>query len=386
MAMMSGCVMMGALYLGCPKRATKEGSQAGRMMTHREIDDGGELLRQARICREMDSPFTASVLEAAKRQLAMGPLTARRIAAWPGNRGHAAVALRLAGGFHALALRGEDAALSTLYRERAGDFDRVIGDTLRRDDGFLAAWLESPPKTNEVGRAGAIMAALLVASARFARPSALPFALLELGSSAGLNLNLHRYAYDLGGVAAGDQSAPVLIRPDWRGPPPPAAPVTILHTRGVDVEPIDLADPAQADRLMAYVWADRDDRMARLEQAIAIARANPPAMDRGDAVSWIAERLAEPQPEGVARAIFHSIVLQYIPAEGRAAIRAAIAAAGARATWARPLAWIGFEWDEARKGVQLQLTCWPEGRTETLATCHAHAQWIEWRWRDPLPT
>jgi hypothetical protein len=338
------------------------------------IEDGGALLRQAQICREMDSPFTAAILEAAKRQLLGTTLTGRRIIDWPGNRGHAAVALRLAGGIHALARRGVSEALTALYAERDGDFDRVIGDVLQAEDQFLADWLQSPPKTNEIGRAGAIMAALLVASARLRQP----FELLELGSSGGLNLNLHRYAYDLGGVRAGDPGSTLLIQPEWRGTPPPEVPVQILRTRGVDLDPIDLGDPVQAERLMAYVWADREDRMARLAQGIAIARAFPPALERGDAVKWVEERLAEPQEEGITRAIFHSIVLQYVPAEGQRRIREAILAAGNRATQARPLAWISFEWDEARGAVYLKLTSWPDGTEEILATCHAHAQWIEW--------
>ncbi|WP_336957925.1 DUF2332 domain-containing protein [Sphingobium aquiterrae] len=346
------------------------------------IEDGGELLRQARICRAMDSPFTASMLEAAKRQLRETSRTGRRIADWPGNRGHAAVALRLAGGFHALARAGASDALTALYQNRTGDFDRVVADILSAQDAFLAGWLNAPPQTNEVGRAAAIMAALLMASARFGQP----FELLELGSSAGLNLNLHRYAYDLGGVAAGDPASALRIRPEWRGPPPPNAKVEILRTRGVDIAPIALADPAQGERLMAYVWADRDDRMARLEQAIAIARAHPPALDRGNAAAWIADRLREPQAEGVTRAIFHSIVLQYIPAEGQAKIRAAILEAGQRATAARPLAWISFEWDEARNAIHLKLSCWPGDGERDIATCHPHAQWIEWHEPRHIPT
>lgn len=356
------------------------------------VDDGGELLRQAKICRDMGSPFTANILEAARRNLASGPLTARKIMNWKGNRGHAAVALRLAGGFHALARQGVPERLAALYRVRVGDFDGAVAQALARHDEFLCDWIDSVPQTNEVGRAGAIMAALLVVAERFG----LPFELLELGSSAGLNLNLHHYAHDLGGVRTGDPASDVLIRPDWRGPHPPAAMVDVQSARGVDLEPVDLTDPDNAERLMAYVWADREERMTRLERAIALARAFPPMLDAGDAVPWIARALAkrpegpkpqaegpEPQAEGVVRVIFHSIVLQYIPDEGRARIRAAIEAAGARANRARPLAWISFEWDAARSVVFLTLSMWPAATGPgcdrlVLATCHPHAAWIDW--------
>lgn len=338
-------------------------------------DDGGALLRQAHFCREMGSPFTADVLAAARRTLHRAPLTATKIAQWPGDRGQAAVALRLTGGLHALARSGDLPTMTALYREMAGDFDAVIGAALEQADAFLCGWIDSPPKTNEVTRAGAIMAALLMVSERFG----LPMELLELGSSAGLNLNMHRYAYDLAGVKAGDPASPVRIAPDWRGPPPPQAYVDILATAGVDIEPLDLTDPATAGRLMAYVWADRTDRMERLEHAIALARSHPPDLVPGDAAQWIERRLDEPQQAGRARVVFHSIVLQYIPADARVRIATLLAEAGARADKERPLAHISFEWDQERSVVQLVLTSWPGGTPTELATCHAHAEWIDWR-------
>jgi len=339
-----------------------------------DIDDGGELLRQAAICRAMDSPLTADILEASKRVLAAGTRTAQTIADWKGSRGHAAVALRLAGGLHWLARQGNDSMLSDLYRNRSGDFDGVLANTFRKNDEFLADWLTSPPKTNEVGRAAAIMAALLVVSEKFD----LPIELIELGSSAGLNLNLHRYAYDLGGVKAGDLSSDVLLQPDWRGLPPPNANIEIVSTRGVDTDPIDLADPDNAERLMAYIWADRDDRLERLSRVMGVARSFPPRIDIGDAVTWIEDVLAEPQAEGIVRGVFHSIVLQYISDEGRARIRQAIHKAGAAASERRPLAWISFEWNEPRGGIELRLTMWPGDEEQLLAAAHAHGQWIDW--------
>ena len=85
------------------------------------------------------------------------------------------------------------------------------------DDETLDAWLGNAPQTNEVGRAAVLTAGLLVIAARFGQP----LRLLELGASAGLNLNLDLYGYDLGGLRAGDPASPLQVRPDWEGPPPP---------------------------------------------------------------------------------------------------------------------------------------------------------------------
>lgn len=337
-------------------------------------EDGGELLRQARICRAQGSPFTAAVLEAARETLDRAPGVAALFAGWQGDRGHAALALRLAGGLHALARKRFTPRLAMLYRERDGAMTDVIGEALALGDAFLLDWMQGPPKTNEVTRAGAIMAALLVVAERFA----MPMELLELGSSAGLNLNLHRYAYDLGGVHAGDVVSRVRIAPEWRGPPPPDAPVRIAGAAGVDLEPLDLSDEATVERLLAYVWADRHDRMERLAQAVAIWRTHRPDLVAGDAADWLEERLQRPQPAETARVVFHSIVLQYVPPAGRQRIAAALEQAGARATDQRPLAHVSFEWDDARSVVQLALRVWPGGEARLIGRCHAHAEWIDW--------
>jgi hypothetical protein len=104
----------------------------------------------------------------------------------------------------------------------------------------------------------------------------------------------------------------------------------------------------------------------------------PPQIDRADAASWLTQRLAEPQAAGLCRVVFHSMVLQYLTGEDRSTVLRAIHRAGAQATAERPLAWISFEWTPTRSEVQLTLTCWPNGETRKLATCHAYGNWIDW--------
>ncbi|MDR6786818.1 hypothetical protein J2Y58_000156 [Sphingomonas sp. BE138] len=335
----------------------------------------GELGRQSIVMRAIGSPFVADVLAAAERQLHHAPLTRAMLADWPGDPAAAAVASRFNAALHALARRDTPASLGALYRGAHDDVDGAVAAALAAHDGFIAAWMRDTPQTNEVGRAAAILAALMTVRQRFA----MPVELLEIGSSVGLNLNLAHYAYDLGGVAAGDPSSPVRIAPEWRGAPAPDAPVEIAAACGVDLHPLDARDAATCERLMAYVFADQPARSARLAHALSIACVHRPAVTRGDAVSWLAERLAEPQPAGRVRVLFHSMVLQYVEPEHRRAGLATIAAAGARADATRPLARIGFEWNATRSEVELRLTCWPDGNTCVLATCHPYGNWIDWR-------
>jgi hypothetical protein len=345
------------------------------MNIYAPADAGGELRRQAKVARDLGSPFVAAVLEAAQRQLARAPRTATLIAEWPADPSAAALAMRLNAALHALARRGDPARLQALYAGEHDDFDGAIGAVLASEDAFIAEWMLHTPQTNEVGRAAALIAALMVAQRRFG----LPFELLELGSSCGLNLNLARYAYDLGGVAAGDPDSPVHVAPRWHGPAPVAAPVDVVAARGVDLNPLDAGDGPTRERLLSFIWADQPSRARRLEQALGLAEQYRPRIDRGHAKPWLAERLAESQQEGRCRVVFHSMVLQYMTAEERAVIVGSIRSAGTRADARRPLAWISFEWTPTRSEVQLKLTCWPSGEARLLATCHAYGNWVAWR-------
>jgi len=213
---------------------------------------------------------------------------------------------------------------------------------------------------------------LLVLAKRFG----LPFELIEIGSSAGLNLLIDRYRYDLGGVVVGPGDAPVTIAPEWRGRPPPVADVRIASVRGVDIAPIDAADPDAAERLLAYVWADTPERSARVEAAIAMIRERPVSLEQGDAADFVEAQLASPQAPGTMRVLMHSIVWQYLPPATQARITAAMERAGAAASAERPLAWVQFENGWTR---HVGVRCWPEGAPEVeLAKAHPHGTWIEW--------
>lgn len=333
-----------------------------------------EFLRQAERCRAMGSHFIANVLEAADRQLCRAPVTAARIRDWQGDLAAAALALRMNGALHALARRGAPQYLAELYRREHEDFDGAVAQAFSQSDDYIADWIRQAPQTNEVARAAAIMAALMTAP--LAHP--MPFELLELGSSCGLNLNLDRYAYALGPVAAGDPSSTVRIGPQWRGPAPTRTPIFIAAARGVDLHPLNAADPDDRERLLAFAWADQPARTRRLENALRIAAAHPPRIDQGHATTWLADRLSEPQAPGLCRVVMHTMVLQYLSDAEREEISTSMAAAGRHADADHPLLWISFEWTRDRRVVELRLTAWPTGISRVLAHCHPYGDWLEW--------
>jgi hypothetical protein len=301
--------------------------------------------------------------------------TGRRVLGWPGNADvfSDALPLRLAGGLHALVRGGEAPDLARCYPPGPTPGDDALWAALAPvlEGPSLLPWLDVAPQTNEVGRSAVLTSGLLVVAARFGQP----VELLELGASAGLNLMLDRYGYDLGGVRAGDGRSPLQLRPDWKGAPPPDAPLVVAKRRGADLHPLDAR--TDGDRLLAYVWPDQPRRLAQLEAALAIAAADPPAVDRGDAAEWLEARLGERAEAGTTRVVLHSIAFQYFPDGTKARIEAVMAEAGAAATAGAPLAWLRYEYDPADGKIGLRLRTWP-GEERLLAYCHPHGSRVEW--------
>jgi hypothetical protein len=163
---------------------------------------------------------------------------------------------------------------------------------------------------------------------------------------------------------------------------PPLRPIEVTRACGVDLSPLDPACPEDCARLEAYVWPGERARSRRLAEALGLALAHPPQVARGHAGEWLETMLAAPQPAGVRRAVFHSMVMQYAGTPERARIEAAFAAAGARASTDRPLVRVGMEWRPDRAAVELTVTTWdgslasPPARL--AAHCHPYGEWIEW--------
>jgi hypothetical protein len=334
--------------------------------------------KQAAGCRMLNSPLTAALLEGLASCLDRGTRTGVRVLDWPGDPLGDALPLRLTGGLHALARTGKDADLSTLFSAREADFASVLGRVVHQWDDWLYPWLDSPPQTNEVGRSGALIAGLMIAADRLN----LPMELLEIGASAGLNLNLDRFHFNLGGRLVGPDDAAVQIAPNWTGAPPAGVWPQIMSRAGVDQNPLNVADDDVANRLIAYCWADQEERLARLRAAIATARAHPTQIEAGDAADWVENKLAAPQPDGVARIIMHSVFWQYVNANGQARMKAAINKAAQAATTARPFGWLSFEPVENFHAMVLKLKLWPTGDDLTLANSHPHGTVIEWLSQD----
>ncbi len=226
---------------------------------------------------------------------------------------------------------------------------------------------EHPVQTNEVARCWALVPLFLVAASRASAPVV---DLIELGTSAGLNLCWDRYRYVYPELEWGPES-PVVLGGEWRGPFPReafAAPVTVRHRVGVDRSPIDATSREGALLLQSFLWADQPERIERQRAAIELLRRDPPELVRGDYLEVLPELLAAADP-GVLTIVFSSASMQYLSDEEFDRVDAAIAAAPA------PVAWASMEpprGEEDKGHFVLSLD------RERLAEVHYHGAWVEW--------
>ncbi|MFG3581518.1 DUF2332 domain-containing protein [Micromonospora chersina] len=163
-------------------------------------------------------------------------------------------------------------------------------------------------QTNEPGRCAVLLPVLA------ALPG--PLAVLEVGASAGLNLYPDRYAYRYGDHPLGT-GEPVLDCA-ISGTAPPARRPEVVWRAGLDLNPLDVTDPADVAWLDALIWPEHGHRRERLRAAAAVAAADPPLLVRGDLVDDL-PALAARAPRDATLVVFHTSVLYQVPPPRREA-------------------------------------------------------------------
>lgn len=263
--------------------------------------------------------------------------------------------------------------------------DRV-DDALRRHcsehaDVLRATLAGRRTQTNEIGRCGLLVPAL----ARLGDTGAI--ALVDIGTSAGLNLRLdhYHYVYEPGGeVGAG----PVTLTTGTRGAVPVPDRLPHLAARiGVDQAPIDVRDPRATRWLQACVWPDQADRFHRLAAALEVAREVPVEVRTGDALAELGGAVAAAGERG-RPVVTTTWVLSYLPRERRVAFVGLLDRIGSTTD----LSWIFAESPAQAEGLPypdrlggehvtaLGLVTWRGGRrrVEHLGRAHPHGYWLHW--------
>jgi hypothetical protein len=332
------------------------------------------------VARRVGSPFYAALLERMRADAAEGGSIRTALRGHERDRVDEWDAFRLLAGVHRIVLSGQAAELEGHYPSTGGDGDAeaawpAVCGLIATGRAEVVEALSHPLQTNAPTRAKALVGGLCLV----AEETGLPLRLLELGTSAGLNLRLDRFRYEQDGAALGPEDSPVRFVDFLTGGLPPlASGFQVAERAGCDLNPIDATSEEGRLTLLACIFPDESDRFDLLERAIAVARETPAVLERADLSAWAADRLAAPAP-GMATVVYHTIVWPYLPQAVRDAAEAAIAAAGQRASADAPIALLSFEGGPSDPGrVETHLTVWPGGRRRLLARSSHHPVTVEW--------
>ncbi len=279
--------------------------------------------------------------------------------------------LRLCGAINGLSRSGKAQKIAAIYPphhppQLDEKFWQVLDAAVHSNQDQILTQLEWAPQTNEVRRASALMPALLGLVQQFE----LPIKLYEMGASAGLNLALDHFGYQLGDQYYGPADAPFTLHPDWQGPTPPHADIQITSRQGCDLNPLNVQRADDAERLMSYIWPDQIERVERTKRAIALVNDLEINLAKQDATTWLKSALKACE-KGYIHVVFNTVAFQYFPPEAQQDIRDIMAKAGAAATAMKPLVWLQLEVDGGTPGFAITQRVWPGEKTCELGRADA---------------
>ena len=206
-----------------------------------------------------------------------------------------------------------------------------------------------------------------------------PLSLIDVGASAGLSLLWDRYQYAYEGrIRAGLGSSPVRIEAEVRGivdPPIPHDFPTVAYRAGIDLHPVDVADPQSALWLRALNWPEHQDRATKLQAAMALAQDDPPLLVEGNAIEVLVQVVSQ-VPAASTLCIFHNSALIYFPKEDRRKFGQVMK----QLSHARNIYWLSAEGRWGYNYIVLELVTLKKGvkATRELAKVDHHGRWLEW--------
>lgn len=255
------------------------------------------------------------------------------------------------------------------------DVSGFVAWVVERWDDVEEVMTARSTQTNEAARTSAFLPLLAAIDG--------PITLVEVGTSAGLCLYPDRYA-----IAYDDRpplvDSPVEIPVATAGPVPiPDRVPEIVVRVGIDLHPLDVADPEDVAWLRACIWPEHEARRRRLDAAVALVSTDPPRLVAGDLVELIGGVLAEVDA-GTTPVVVHSAVLGYLLAESRAQFASQVLA--------HPKAmWISNEGPGVVDGLTTDLRppasfATPDrlgflvgvGGATTVALSDPHGAWLTW--------
>ncbi|MEM6820426.1 MAG: DUF2332 domain-containing protein [Verrucomicrobiota bacterium] len=226
-------------------------------------------------------------------------------------------------------------------------------------------------QTNEVRRCAYLFPAMMYAGTWFDKR---PLALIEIGTSAGLNLLWDKYSYQYGDWdVLGDRESPVVIRSECRGVIPDGlfhAMPRITQRIGLDLNIVDVTQFEEAAWLRALIWPEHKERREILDAALKHRASFDLDLRQGNGFAMLAG-IIETIPKDSVACVYHTHVANQITREAKESLLVELAELGT----SRDIIHI---FNNIKPS--LHLTLYKDGRAEDipLANTDGHARWFEW--------
>ncbi len=206
--------------------------------------------------------------------------------------------------------------------------------------------------------------------------------IIDIGTSAGLNLNFDLYEYHYNEKETIGKS-PVKINSEIKGGTFPEfnEMVQINKKIGLDQNVLDLQKKENELWLKALIWADKLDRLSKMDAAIQVAQKSNIELIKSNTINDF-ERIINEQELDIPLVVYHTHVLYQFKKEERIEFWEMLD----RVSEKRDFYYLGAEWhtvlanDYGIQGVVVELTTYKNGKKKSnaIAETNGHANWIKW--------
>lgn len=147
-----------------------------------------------------------------------------------------------------------------------------------------------------------------------------PLALIEIGTSAGLQLLWDKYSYSYGtNQVYGNKNSDVHITSEIKGDNTPFLHVSsppVVSRVGIDLHVNDLSNEEDYLWLKSLIWPNHHERRKLFEKAANYVRKNPLTLIEGDGVTLLSE-ISKKTPKDHVICVFHTHVANQMPLKSK---------------------------------------------------------------------
>ncbi|WP_369903327.1 DUF2332 domain-containing protein [Bacillus manliponensis] len=286
----------------------------------------------------------------------------------------------LFGTVHYLLLKGHDHPLNRYYESVTENAKKNMNDAFEHFKDFceihrseIITMLQTKlVQTNEVRRCAYLYPSFCYIYNKVKRP----LALIEIGTSAGLQLFWDEYHYSYGTEEMyGNKDGNVHLQSEVKGEEMPSLSQTsppVIERIGLDLHVNDLRDEEDYFWLRSLIWPEHKERLQLFDRAAAHVKDKEFTLVEGDGVALLPE-VAKHISKEAAICIFHTHVANQIPEDIKQKLVEQVKALGAQ----RDVFHLyNNMWDR-----NLHLDSFIDGKeyNETIAETDGHARWFHWK-------